>query len=100
MTEKRFNANGKIGVLVWYRDQDNPSRHSVPYFRIYAPCDPETGWAKRKTDGSPPDYKDYKLLSMIDPSVQILDEHFEFVEKENGKCYLDFSLKTLGRSES
>lgn len=97
MTEKRFNANGVACVMIWKRKKDGTS---VPYFRIYEPRDPVTGWAKKKPDGSPPDFKDYEIRTMTDPSVVINDKYFEFVEREDGEKFFDFSLETLGKKPS
>ena len=95
MAETRFNAKGVVGIMVWNLDKEGYPR--VPCIRIYDPQDPETGGARRKPDGSPADFKDYELRTMIDPSIKFLDQFFEFVETDDGKYYVDFSLPTLGK---
>lgn len=97
MSEKRFNANGIVGIIIWKRDWDDPSKPSVPCVRLYNPRDPETGGARRKPDGSHADFKDYVLRDMVDPSIKFVDDYFEFVDTEDGECYFDFSLRSLGK---
>lgn len=97
--EQRFNAKDVVGILIWKRNFDRPEDPAIPCIRLYDPRDPKTGWAlPLKPDGSHVNFKDYRLREMVDPSIKILDEHFEFVEKENGECYFDFSLKALGKA--
>lgn len=96
MPEKRFNANGVVGVMIWKRALLGANKPRVPCIRLYEPRDPETGRVKMKPDGSSPDFKDYVLRDMIDPTIKFLDDAFEFVETDDGECYVDYSLRTLG----
>lgn len=97
MTEKRFNALGVVGIMIWRRDWNDWDKPPVPCIRIYDPQDPVTGGARKKPDGSHASFKDYEIRWMVDPSIKIVDKYFEFVEPEDGKCYFDFSLKALGK---
>jgi hypothetical protein len=97
MTEKRFNANGVVGVMIWKRDWDDLEQPPIPCIRLYEPRDPETGLPQKKPDGSYASFKDYELRYMVDPTIKIIDDHFEFVETEDGRRYFDFSLRTLGK---
>jgi hypothetical protein len=84
-----------VGILIWKpKDWSDASSRQEPYLRIYDPCNPENGWALKKPDGRGPSFKDYKLMTLIDPSIKIIDEHdhFSFVERENGEMFLDFNL--------
>lgn len=95
MNEQRFAADGIVGIIIWKREEGR----SVPYIRLYEPRDPETGGC-RSPAGKPAVFKDYRMCSMTDPSIKIVDNHgaFEFVEREDGTRLFDFSLKALGKT--
>lgn len=97
MNEKRFPAGDIVGIIIWKRE----GSRSIPYIRLYDPRDPETGGARKKPDGSHASFKDYRMRSMADPSIKIIDDHgcFEFIERDDGKCFFDFSLKALGKAD-
>lgn len=97
MTEKRFDADGIVGIIIWGVEEDG---RRTPCIRLYDPRDPVMGGARKNPDGSHADFKDYRMCSMTDPSIRISDEHgaFEFIEKEDGTCLFDFSLRALGKT--
>lgn len=94
MSEIRFPADGVVGILIWRLTEVDGQTRREPCIRIYDPCNPDNGHARKRPDGSSPSFKDYKLRSMIDPSIKIIDEHdaFVFIERENGDRFVDFNV--------
>jgi hypothetical protein len=76
--EKRFPAKGIKACLIPSYNFETGKRDRY-YARIY---------------DEDYDFKDY-LLTHDDMEIEILDDSAEFIETEDGRMYLDYSLEAL-----